>query len=408
MEGRKLLFEKGYAKAVELLTSCRTNDGFIASRQDHDNYRRIWGRDGAIITLAALLTGKKELIDCGHRTLLTLAEHQGPHGEIPSNVDPQTKRVSYGGTAGRVDSNLWFIIAAAEYWQRTDDRTFSGISIRPWKKHVFCWGPGSITTAICCMCRLPAIGPTNTCITVMYFTTSFSTCRPCDPCAPSMPPGTAAKTIICCRRSAGSNISSRPITGLAATARRRARTSTTRCFTRRAPKAAAHNDEKYWMPFFSPTGYGYRFDALANVLASLLQIAEPIPTGGGGYPYCSYHPAQFPETAPRLSSGDHPQGRGLGGAADDLFLYLQEQTLRISERRPMADDHRFLRGGSGRQGGNGKGRTVSRPPSIRPMPAKEKTANGSFRNSSTARPSKPVAPCFKAGARPRRSSAIMP
>jgi len=39
--------------------------------------------------------------------------------------------------------------------------------------------------------------------------------------------------------------------------------------------AATHCNEKYWMPFFSPIGYGYRFDAFANVLACLLKIAEP-------------------------------------------------------------------------------------------------------------------------------------
>jgi glycogen debranching enzyme len=124
IEDKKLLFEQGYANAIELLSECRTSNGFLASRQDRDNYKRIWSRDGAIITLAALMSGEKKLIDCGVKTLLILADHQGPHGEIPSNIDPQTKRVSYGGTTGRVDSNLWFIIAAAEYWQRTNDWDF--------------------------------------------------------------------------------------------------------------------------------------------------------------------------------------------------------------------------------------------------------------------------------------------
>lgn len=36
------------------------------------------------------------------------------------------------------------------------------------------------------------------------------------------------------------------------------------------PHCAGH----HWMAFFSPLGYGYRFDALANVLASLLGVAD--------------------------------------------------------------------------------------------------------------------------------------
>jgi len=30
----------------------------------------------------------------------------------------------------------------------------------------------------------------------------------------------------------------------------------------------------YWGPFFSPQGYGYRFDAFANVLVSLFEVAD--------------------------------------------------------------------------------------------------------------------------------------
>jgi hypothetical protein len=40
-------------------------------------------------------------------------------------------------------------------------------------------------------------------------------------------------------------------------------------------KAAARCSRRYWLPFFSPHGYGYRFDAFANVLASLLDVSTP-------------------------------------------------------------------------------------------------------------------------------------
>jgi hypothetical protein len=39
-------------------------------------------------------------------------------------------------------------------------------------------------------------------------------------------------------------------------------------------RAAAHCAGRHWMASFSPNGYAYRFDALANVLASLLQVAD--------------------------------------------------------------------------------------------------------------------------------------
>jgi hypothetical protein len=33
---------------------------------------------------------------------------------------------------------------------------------------------------------------------------------------------------------------------------------------------------KHWLPFFAPTGYGYRFDGFANVLVSLLGVADDL------------------------------------------------------------------------------------------------------------------------------------
>ena len=42
----------------------------------------------------------------------------------------------------------------------------------------------------------------------------------------------------------------------------------------RGRRAAKSSHECYWMPFFAPYGYGYRFDALANIMASLLDVAD--------------------------------------------------------------------------------------------------------------------------------------
>jgi len=115
---------EGYRRSIDLLRECATEYGFLATPQEHDNYRRIWGRDSVIMGLAALLSGDEELIDASRRSLETLARNQGPHGEIPSNVDPATGRVSYGGTAGRVDADLWFVVGSGIYWRLTGDDEF--------------------------------------------------------------------------------------------------------------------------------------------------------------------------------------------------------------------------------------------------------------------------------------------
>ena len=82
----------GYRRAIELIQTCSTSDGFIASPVKRHNYKRVWARDGVIIGLAALLDGNQDLVDTFKQTLLTLAAHQGPHGEIPSNVDTGADR----------------------------------------------------------------------------------------------------------------------------------------------------------------------------------------------------------------------------------------------------------------------------------------------------------------------------
>ncbi len=125
------LFDTGHEKALEQMYACLTEHGFLASTIQRTNYRRVWGRDGCIISLAALLSAQKELIEGARRTLETLAYFQGNHGEIPSNVDPCTGRVSYGGMAGRVDANLWFIICCGQYWRKTQNEQFLEKMIKP-------------------------------------------------------------------------------------------------------------------------------------------------------------------------------------------------------------------------------------------------------------------------------------
>jgi len=114
----------GYKKALNLLEQCSCEHGFYASPRKKANYKRIWSRDGTITGLASLVSGKEELIKTFRRTLDTLLAYQGRQGEIPSNVSPESKRVSYGTLAGRVDAPLWYIIGCGKYYRHTKDQDF--------------------------------------------------------------------------------------------------------------------------------------------------------------------------------------------------------------------------------------------------------------------------------------------
>jgi len=136
--------ESPYDRALRSLFDALTPSGFLASTMDCDNYRRVWTRDGVIagLGLAALETDSRELINGVRATLNTIAKYQGPHGEIPSNVDPETGDISYGKLAGRVDSPLWYIIGICSYTAKTGDMKFFADHVSVIEKAVnllSCW-----------------------------------------------------------------------------------------------------------------------------------------------------------------------------------------------------------------------------------------------------------------------------
>ena len=113
-----------YLKAIELLQECSSSEGFLASKENTSNYKRVWARDGVICGLAALASGNTELINTFENTLNTLALNQHKNGTIPSNVlvNDNGSEVSYGGLAGRVDAVTWFIIGICQYaYYKKDD-----------------------------------------------------------------------------------------------------------------------------------------------------------------------------------------------------------------------------------------------------------------------------------------------
>lgn len=133
---------EAYARALDVLRACSSPAGFLASPSDVDNYARVWARDGVITGLAALVSGEPDLIKTLRQTLETLASYQGPHGEIPSNVSTDGRKVSYGHLVGRVDAVLWYVIGVCAYIRTTHDTHFQETMRSSVEKALFlagCW-----------------------------------------------------------------------------------------------------------------------------------------------------------------------------------------------------------------------------------------------------------------------------
>lgn len=264
---------EAYSKALALLHDCATPDGFVASPSERDNYRRVWGRDGVILALAALLTGDSELIGAARRTFETLAEYQGPHGEIPSNVDPVAQRISYGGTTGRVDANLWFLIGCGEYWRVTGDDGFLE-GLRPAIEKVrFLLGAWEFNNRG--LLYVPLTGDWADEYLhngyVLYDQLLYLQAQ------------RALARIHAAVHGSGDHALNEKISRLRHLIRANywfddggvpEDAYHEVLYEKGRAAASPHCAGRHWMPFFSPAGYGYRFDAFANVLASLLDVAD--------------------------------------------------------------------------------------------------------------------------------------
>ena len=263
---------EGYNQALALLHDCATPDGFVASPSERDNYQRVWGRDGTIISLAALLTGDDKLIETARKTFETLAEYQGPHGEIPSNVDTVSQRISYGGTTGRVDTNLWFLIGCGEYWLATGDDAFLQHLLPAIEKVRFLLGAWEFNNRG--LIYVPLTGDWAD----EYLQNGYVLY---DQLLYLQAQRTLARIHAALHGSSDHLL-------LEKISRQRHLLRANYWFDdgavpgdayhevlyEKGRAAACHCAGQHWMPFFSPAGYGYRFDAFANVLVSLLDVAD--------------------------------------------------------------------------------------------------------------------------------------
>ena len=114
-------------KALSVLHKAIRPEGLLALATDDitENYTRVWARDSMMAGYAGILAGDLAVIAAMKSSLDTLLANQSPLGVIPSNVAVgKSTRVSYGGTAGRVDATLWYIVGVLLYYKQSDDYDF--------------------------------------------------------------------------------------------------------------------------------------------------------------------------------------------------------------------------------------------------------------------------------------------
>ena len=273
--GRDRLAKEGYVQALDLLQRAAGEHGFVATPVDQRNYRRVWGRDSCISGLAALASGRQDLIDACRRTLRTLARFRGPHGEIPSNVDVEAGAVSLGGTAGRVDADLWFVIACGEYWRETRDEAFLEEMRQTLEGVRFLLGCWEFNNR-----GLIFVPPTGDWADeyiqsgyVLYDNLLYLQARRVFAEIHRDVHGTADE-----EQEESCRLLKKVIRKNYWFDRDCADDDDEHVYHevlyQRGRKVARTRGGQHWMPFFSPTGYGFRFDSLANVLASLVGVSD--------------------------------------------------------------------------------------------------------------------------------------
>jgi glycogen debranching enzyme len=110
--------KEAYKKAIFVLEKCATPDGFFAG---YPGYDAIWARDSMIISLGASLIGH-QFKETFKQSIITLARHQSPKGQIPNAVDIFSNRKPHVDFQS-VDSSLWYIIGNYIYKSRYKDNS---------------------------------------------------------------------------------------------------------------------------------------------------------------------------------------------------------------------------------------------------------------------------------------------
>lgn len=116
-----------YNEAIVNLLKNQTPYGFAAARPSGDmekgTYASLFPRDIGVITLGALASGNKELIETAKLSLITLLDSQSARGQFPQNYVPKTNEIHWW-KPGTIDGTLWWSIGFLEYVKATDDQVF--------------------------------------------------------------------------------------------------------------------------------------------------------------------------------------------------------------------------------------------------------------------------------------------
>lgn len=267
------IFAEGHDKSVELLGACSTPHGFLASPQKIHNYSRVWGRDSMIIGLAALMTGNADLIETFRKSLITLVENQGFHGEIPSNVDPHTGRISYGGMAGRVDADLLFVIGCGEYWTATGDNDFIEYMLPKIEKVAFLLGCWEFNNRG--LIYVPQTGDWAdeylhhgyVLYDQLLYLQAKRTLRSIYKHVYESEDHSLTDAVGHLKNLIQANYWIEEDHSIPDEVYHE-------ILYKKGMTAACECEDRYWMSYFSPHGYGYRFDAFANVLVSLTDVSD--------------------------------------------------------------------------------------------------------------------------------------
>ncbi len=111
-------------KATAILQNATLDSGIMALSEDLENYKRIWSRDSMIAGIAGLLINDSKLNLGLKNSILSLASMQHTTGAIPSNVNIDLTKASYGSLAGRVDATTWWLVGTALYIHNFKDENF--------------------------------------------------------------------------------------------------------------------------------------------------------------------------------------------------------------------------------------------------------------------------------------------
>ena len=112
-----------YQKSIDLLKKNSTKHGILASSKSskarNRAYLNVFGRDASICSLGMAVSGDKKLIATAKRSLETLAKYQADNGQIAFYVKPEKKYADFY-YLGCIDSTLWWLIAIKFFDKNTN------------------------------------------------------------------------------------------------------------------------------------------------------------------------------------------------------------------------------------------------------------------------------------------------